>query len=54
MMAMDGTFSVHVAPVMDELRKRGHAPEFVRIDFEFQKGGDQLMRVRRRGTAAAA
>jgi hypothetical protein len=45
LMAMDGSFSTHVDPVMARLRARGYAPELIIIDFEFQKGGNQLLRV---------
>lgn len=47
LISLDGRFSPHVEPVMSDLRERGHQAGLVKIDFEFQKGADQLMRVRR-------
>ena len=49
LMALDGSFSPHVEPVILELRERGYEAKLVKIDFEFQRGADQLLLVRRPG-----
>ncbi|HLA42612.1 MAG TPA: hypothetical protein VJZ27_04205 [Aggregatilineales bacterium] len=37
--------SPHLEPVMDELRKHGHQSEIVPVEYEFQKGGNKMLRV---------
>jgi SAM-dependent methyltransferase len=43
--AFSGEPSPHLAPVMEELRRRGFAVEIQQVDYEFQKGGNQMLRV---------
>jgi len=43
---LDGQASEHVASVMEELRADGYAAEILPVDYEFQKGGNKLLRVR--------
>lgn len=47
LMALNGSSSWHVDAVRSFLRAAGHEVELVAIDFEFQKGANQLMRIRR-------
>lgn len=46
LLALDGRYSPHVEPVMEELHRAGYETELVDIDFKFQKGATQLLRVR--------
>ena len=42
---MNGKPSDHVGPVLDELRRRGLDARVERVPYEFQKGGDEMIRV---------
>jgi hypothetical protein len=42
---MEGRTSGHVAPVMDALRERGLTVAIERVDYEFQRDGNEMMRV---------
>lgn len=42
-----GQCSPHVGPVMDELRDCGFEASVVCVPYEFQKGGNEMLRVRR-------
>jgi hypothetical protein len=42
---MKGTPSRHVGPVLEALRSRGRDARLERVPYEFQKGGDEMMRV---------
>lgn len=48
-----GERSRHVQPVVDELRRQGHEPRIVTVNYEFQRGGNQLLVVDR-GAAQGA
>ena len=39
--------SVHVDPLAKELESRGFTVEFRKVDYEIQRGGNEMMRVRR-------
>ncbi len=39
--------SPHLGPVIDELEKRGYEAHVEVVPYEFQKGGDEMLRVRR-------
>jgi hypothetical protein len=41
--------SPHLAPLMRDLSALGYRCEIVRVPYEFQKGGNEMLRVRRRG-----
>ena len=41
------TLSVHAEPLAKELRSRGFIVEFRKVDYEVQRGGNEMMRVRR-------
>jgi hypothetical protein len=43
----DGGRSRHLEPVIDRLRKAGFAAELVLVPYEFQRGGNQMLRVAR-------
>ena len=45
----EGEASPHLGPVMDGLRERGYDVRVERVPYEFQKGGDEMLRVRSRG-----
>ena len=47
LLAMDGSVSPHLQVVIDEVRREGHEAEVRPIAFEFQKGGNRLLQVRR-------
>jgi hypothetical protein len=46
---MEGKTSRHLKPVMDGLRGDGFVAELVRVPYEFQRGGNEMLRVRRVG-----
>ena len=46
MLGMDGEKSAHLEPVMRELREAGFTVAIERVDYEFQRGGNQMMRVK--------
>jgi len=43
----DGGRSRHLEPVIERLRESGLAAELVRVPYEFQRGGNQMLRVTR-------
>ena len=43
-----GEVSPHLAPVVDGLDERGYEARMEGVPYEFQKGGDEMLRVRRR------
>ncbi|MDP9454496.1 MAG: SAM-dependent methyltransferase [Actinomycetota bacterium] len=45
----EGQASPHLRPVVDGLRERGYEAGVEEVSYEFQKGGDEMLRVRRRG-----
>ena len=42
---MDGQTSRHLDPTREKLEKLGYASAVHRIDYEFQKGGHNMLRV---------
>ena len=44
----EGEASPHLGPVVAELEERGYEARVERVAYEFQKGGDEMLRVRRR------
>jgi SAM-dependent methyltransferase len=46
---MGGRRSAHLQPVVDELAREGYQPRIERVLYEFQRGGDQLLRIERGG-----
>ena len=47
LLMLGNTPSPHVGPVCEELSRRGYAVEVRRVPYEFQKGGNEMMVVRR-------
>ena len=45
----EGERSPHLGPVMEGLKERGYEARVERVSYEFQKGGDEMLRVRGRG-----
>ncbi|HEY1603739.1 MAG TPA: class I SAM-dependent methyltransferase [Pirellulales bacterium] len=45
---LDCVRSAHVEPVCAFLRSEGHQVEIVRVPYEFQRGGNEMLRIRRR------
>lgn len=45
----EGATSPHLGPVVDALQQKGHEARVERVPYEFQKGGDQMLRVRKSG-----
>ncbi|QIN80871.1 SAM-dependent methyltransferase [Rubrobacter marinus] len=45
----EGEASPHLGPVVDGLEERGYEARVERVPYEFQKGGDEMLRVRKRG-----
>ena len=41
---LDGTYSRHVAPVLEALTRAGLSCELVDVPFEFQRGSCQMLR----------
>jgi SAM-dependent methyltransferase len=46
----DGGRSRHLEPVIVRLRNAGFAAELVRVPYEFQRGGNEMLKVRRAAT----
>ena len=46
LIALGGVRSLHVAPVTERLRDSGAAVSIETVDYEFQRGGNEMMRVR--------
>jgi hypothetical protein len=42
---LDGELSAHVTPLRQALEARGFATEIRRVAYEFQKGGDRMLRI---------
>lgn len=51
LLTLSGEPSAHLAPVCEAVRRAGHTAETVRVGYEFQRGGDTMLRLRgaRRG-----
>jgi ubiquinone/menaquinone biosynthesis C-methylase UbiE len=47
LLAMQGEYSPHVNEVIDRLRQAGLKADIERVDYEFQKGGNQMLRIQR-------
>lgn len=45
---LDNNLSVHLDPLRRALESEGHHSEIVRVDYEFQKGANQMLRLRRK------
>ena len=45
----EGEASPHLGPVLDGLRERGYEARVEGVPYEFQKGGDEMLRVRKPG-----
>jgi hypothetical protein len=46
LLALDATPSPHIEPVSAALREAGFTVEIVPVDYEFQRGGNRMMRIR--------
>ena len=46
LLALGGGRSNHVAAVRERLQRAGHAVRIEKVDYEFQRGGNEMMRVR--------
>jgi hypothetical protein len=46
LLALGGSPSCHVAPVSERLQKEGYTVSIDAVPYEFQRGGNQMMRVR--------
>jgi hypothetical protein len=40
-------FSAHVEPVVSSLRQGGYGVEIVKVPYEFQRGGDEMIKIQR-------
>src|SRR5262249_19334303 len=49
LLALGAVRSRHVDPIADDIRRHGFDVSIERVPYEFQKGGNQMMRIRRRG-----
>jgi hypothetical protein len=49
LLALGALRSRHVDPIGDDLRRRGFQVTIETVPYEFQKGGNQMMRIRRAG-----
>jgi hypothetical protein len=49
LLALDGQRSGHVIGIMSDLAAAGYAAEIERVQYEFQRGGNEMMRIRRPG-----
>jgi len=48
--AFSGDPSPHLAPILEWLNRQGHTAEIRQVAYEFQKGGNQMLVVKRMGT----
>ena len=46
LLELGGHRSPHIAPCVDELREAGHDVSIESVSYEFQRGGNQMMRIR--------
>ena len=53
LLALGNVPSPHVGPVREELSRRGYLNEVRKVPYEFQKGGDEMLVVRRAGIVSA-
>jgi hypothetical protein len=49
LLALGGELSAHVPGTVDDLRNRGYDVTIERVPYEFQRGGNEMMRIRRSG-----
>lgn len=47
LLALGNLPTAHLQPLIEEWQKRGFTIEKVRVNYEFQKGGNQMLRIRR-------
>ena len=47
LIALDGQRSAHVDPCVAGLREAGYEVSIESVAYEFQRGGDQMLRIRR-------
>ena len=52
LLSLDGRRSPWIEPVCDRLRGAGHVVSLPTVDYEFQRGGNQMMEIRRGSSAA--
>ena len=45
LLALDGSHSPHVAPVVDLLRRIGRSASIETVAYQFQRGSNQTMRI---------
>jgi hypothetical protein len=48
LLKVGGAPSPYVEPIAAELRAREYSVEFIKVDYEFQRGGHTMMQIRRR------
>jgi hypothetical protein len=46
LLELSGARSRHVSPVLDALRSAGYAADVVPVGYEFQRGGNEMLRIR--------
>jgi hypothetical protein len=46
LLALGGERSAHIDPVMEAMRHDGHDVSLVTVPYEFQRGGNQMLRIR--------
>jgi hypothetical protein len=54
LLTLSGGVSPHVLPLSDILRREGRAVDEIRVDYEFMRGGNVMLRVRRRPSPLSA
>ena len=47
LLALGAVRSRHIEPIVDDLRRRGAEVSIDTVPYEFQRGGNQMMRIRR-------
>jgi hypothetical protein len=47
LLQLGATPSPHVAPIMSAVKKKGYVTEIVKVLYEFQRGGDKILRIRK-------
>lgn len=48
LLSLDGALSPHVRPVMEALEERGYSARRVKVAYEFQKGGNEMLQIMHR------
>jgi hypothetical protein len=54
LLTLSGVVSPYLLPLSDILRREGHAVDEIRVDYEFMRGGNVMLRIRRQPSLSSA